>query len=131
MASIITTVALDPDTADIKNRMIAHYGFSAWVRECLRRFAAEQGEQTHTHDEGSRIRGLCNGMTKPVCMICWSRGPPSRDDWMRWREGELENQPDPAVPFFTLPDQDTEKQGNKAPTKRRPGIIRRFIRWLI
>ena len=130
MASIITSISLDPETADIRERLIAQYGFSKWIRECLYRYAAEQGETTHRQHEDARIRGLCNGMLVPPCRICWPGGPPSRDGWIAGRMGS-ETKPEPEHAYFTLPDAKSEKKRQTAPAKVKPGLLTRFILWLI
>ena len=130
MVSIITSISLDPETAEIKDRLISHYGFSKWIRECLRRHAAEQGEVQHSQDEEARIRGLCNGLLVPPCRVCWPQGPPSRDGWIDWRMGS-ETKPEPRVPYFALPEAPAHEERKKAPAKVKPGLLTRFIMWLI
>ena len=130
MASIITSISLDPETADIRDRLIAQYGFSKWIRECLYRYAAEQGETTHRQHEDARIRGLCNGLLVPPCRICWPGGPPSCDGWIAWRMGS-EVKPEPEHAYFALPDAKSEKKRKTAPAKVKPGLLTRFILWLI
>jgi hypothetical protein len=132
MVSIITSISLDAETMDIKDRLIANYGFSKWVRECLRRYAAENGEATHPQPEDMRIRGLCNGLLVPHCRLCWPMGPPTRDDWIEWRMGRLEQQPQPRVAYFALPDTPAKKKRDKAPAKETTrGLLSRFLKWLL
>lgn len=135
MVSIITSIALDAETADIKSRLIAHYGFSKWIRECLRRYAAEQGEQHHTHEEQYRVRGLCNGVARPLCTICWPEGAPSREHWLEWLGGELSVRPPPRTPYFQLPDAApfSSAQLLKKPDRKseKVGLLRRLLRFLI
>ena len=147
MASIITSISLDPETADIRDRLIAQYGFSKWIRECLYRYAAVQGETTHSQDEDARIRGLCNGLLVPPCRLCWPEGPPSREGWIEWRMGS-ETKPKPKHAYFALPDAEPENKRQKGwgdgmprygtaipddpvPAKVKPGLLPRFILWLI
>jgi hypothetical protein len=130
MVSIITSISLDPETASIKDRLIASYGFSKWIRECLRRYAAEQGEAQHSQDEEGRVRGLCNGLLVPHCRVCWPEGPPSREGWIDWRMGS-ETKPEPRVAHFALPKAPTEKKRQQTPGRNNPGLLTRFYRWLI
>lgn len=130
MTSIITSISLDPETLKIRDQYIANYGFSKWIRESLRRYAAAHGPQTHTHPVEQRVRGLCNGMRNPACVICWPQGSPSVDDWAMWRLGKLEKRPEPRVPYFALPDADPEDKRKKTPPKVKRGLIRRLWAWL-
>lgn len=138
MASIITSISLDAETLEIKNRVIANYGFSRWIRECLRE-ADAQSNPTHTTEEDARIGGRCNGMAKPACVICWPLGAPSHNDWIAYREEArfvaFPQEPSaekPRIVKATLADGETQSEGKKTTTRHRSkkGLIRRFIAWL-
>ena len=139
MASIITSISLDAETLEIKNRVIANYGFSKWIRECLRE-ADAQSNPTHTTEELARIGGLCNGMKKPACVICWPEGAPSAAGWKAWAQIDhtspiKRRRPSaekPRIVKATLADYDAHSEGKKTTTRHRSkkGLIRRFIAWL-
>ena len=131
----ITSVSLDDETFHIKETLIKTYGFSAWIRECLRRYAREHlnktGDAVHTMDEENRIGGLCNGLNPNLCPICWPDGRPSQKDWMGWVSGSSEK-PRPEITPFSLPNDEAQDKGHKTPVRNDPkvGLIRRFIGWL-
>jgi len=139
MASIITSISLDLETVEIKDRVIANYGFSRWIRECLRE-ADAQANPAHTTEEEHRIGGLCNGMKKPACVICWPEGAPTSAGWKEWisidhtspvkrRRPSAEK---PRIIKAGLADSDARTERQKTTPRRRAkvGLIRRFIRWI-
>jgi len=138
MASIITSISLDAETMEIKERVIAHYGFSRFIRMCLHE-ADAMANPAHTTEEEHRIGGLCNGMQKPACVICWPLGAPSHNDWIAYRkEAEIVAFPKhpsaqkPRIIKAALTESNADSEGKKT-TPRRPaekGLIRRFILWI-
>jgi len=138
MASIITSISLDAETMEIKDRVIANYGFSKFVRTCLHE-ADAMSNPTHTTEEDHRIGGLCNGMQKPVCVICWPLGAPSHNDWIAYRkEAEFVAFPEhpsahkQRIVKAALTESDAESERQKTTSRRaeKKGLIRRFIRWI-
>ncbi len=135
--SRITSISLDDESFRIKESLIKNYGFSNWIRECLRRYANDhqirRGEAVHVQPEANRVRGLCNAMNKELCPICWPTGRPSQRDWMDWRGGVLDEKPQPVLPYFSLPHDDPQQESeNTSPSDpvEHLGLVRRFIRWL-
>lgn len=133
----ITSISLDDETFQIKETLIKSYGFSSWIRECLRRYALEHQVRTgtgdmHVMEEEKRVRGLCNGLNPNLCPTCWPKGRPSRADWLRWVQGELDEKPEPLMRYFPLPTEEPQKESNETPMSDQPhkGILRRFLRWL-
>lgn len=136
MASIITSISLDQETLEIKNRVVGHYQFSKFVRACLRELDA-QCSPTHTTHEDSRVHGLCNGLFKPCCVICWPDGAPSRADWLAFAGQTIPpTQPSAEkqrVVKSNFTHDYTGSEGKKTPTRKRTqkGLIRRLLAWLI
>jgi hypothetical protein len=83
----ITTVALDEETAELANQIP---NFSEWVRSQIRQEAGKAGVGTHSQDPKHRVRGKCNPMGKNPCRVCWPEGAPSKDDWLMFREGLID-----------------------------------------
>jgi hypothetical protein len=75
-----TSVSLDPETAEIADRI---GNFSAFVRDCLRRWNAyDLG--IHLQPERAEIdlgKKCFPRHKKGCCKLCWPDGPPSHDDW--------------------------------------------------
>jgi len=138
MASIITSISLNEETLEIKNRVVGHYQFSKFVRACLMELDA-QVSPTHTTHEDSRVHGLCNGLYKPVCVICWPDGAPSRADWKAFAttsgNGSVE-QPSAEkqrVVKSNFTHDYTGSESKQTPTRKsaQKGLIRRLLAWLI
>lgn len=139
MASIITSISLDAETMEIKDRVIANYGFSKFVRSCLRE-ADAMANPTHTTVEAGRVAGYCNGLVRPACVICWPDGGPSGTDWLAFRSaerrvagsGEKPSAQKQRIVKAALAESDAKREGQKTPTNRRgqKGLIRRFIGWI-
>lgn len=83
-----TTVALDEETAELVQRIP---NFSLWVRNQVRQEAGKAGVGVHRQDPSNRIRGKCNPMGKSPCRICWPEGAPSKDDWIAFRNGQIDS----------------------------------------
>ena len=92
MASIIRSVSLTPKTARVASKM---GNFSAFVRECLERYEAARGGGTHAQPEGSRLAGLCNGVLRPACVLCYPLGGPRREDWLIFATAQRRDDDDP------------------------------------
>ena len=139
MASIITSISLDAETMEIKDRVIANYGFSKFVRTCLRE-ADAMANPTHTTEESARVGGFCNGLHIPPCVICWPLGAPSGTDWLAFARAERRVAGSGSRPSAqkqrmvkaVLTESDADDEGQKTPTRRpaKKGLIRRFIRWI-
>lgn len=134
MASIITSISLDEETNEIRERVVGHYRFSAFVRASLRELDA-QCSPTHTTDETARHHGLCNGLFKPVCVICWPDGAPSRAAWLAFVTNGAEK---PSAEKqrvvksnFTHDYTGNESKRTTPPKKSSKGLLRRFLAWLI
>lgn len=82
-----TTIALDEETAELVQHIP---NLSQWVRNQLRQEAGKAGVGVHRQDPQFRIRGKCNPMGKEPCRICWPEGAPSKDDWLMFRNGEID-----------------------------------------
>ena len=133
MASIITSISLDEETLEIKNRVVGHYQFSKFVRACLRELDA-QCSPTHTTEENARHLGLCNGLHKPPCVICWPDGAPSRIDWLEWvRNGDgIPSAEKQRVVKSNFTHDYTGTESKQTPTRRGgKGLVRRALAWLI
>lgn len=80
MSKWMTSVNLDEETAQIA-KMLPNR--SAFIRECLRRWANAQAT-THLHPTESP---RCYPHSKKgVCPLCWPNGIPSVEDWKYYRE---------------------------------------------
>lgn len=137
MASIITSISLDAETLEIKNRVVGNYQFSKFVRECLRELDA-QCNPTHTTLEDARIHGLCNGLFKPVCVICWPDGAPSQADWKAFVGQSIPyTQPSAEKNRIVKTNFTEDYTGGKSEktatiqSSRKKGLVRRFLLWLI
>lgn len=75
-----SSVALDEESYQISKRV---GNFSAFVRECLRRWNA-QDLGTHIAPTAS---DKCNPFSKKgACVICWPDGAPEKKDWFYYLE---------------------------------------------
>ena len=135
MRRFTTTVALDEETAELVDQIP---NFSEWVRNQLRQEAGKAGVGTHTHDPKHRVRGKCNPMGKNPCRVCWPEGAPSKDDWLAFREGridEIDTSYQQRMKHFTQQafsrDVSEKKSTKTIPSNHEQiGIIRRFWRWV-
>jgi len=133
MASIITSISLDEETMEIKNRCVGSHQFSRFVRACLYELDA-QVSQSHTQVEEARINGVCNGLLKPVCVICWPDGAPSGAGWRKYRSGGvLPSAEKQRVVKSNFTHDYAKTEGKNTPTRNQPkrGILRRILAWLI
>ena len=76
-----SSVSLDEETHAIAKRM---GNFSAFVRDCLRRWNAYD-TGTHIQQESRAVQDgkKCYPRhRKGCCVICWPDGAPHHDDWM-------------------------------------------------
>lgn len=81
MSSIIKTISLDPQTAQLAKNIP---NFSRFVRECLiRHFLHEGGSYGQCKREDDDAK-LCLPMVAPRCMKCWPAGPPPHDAWVAY-----------------------------------------------
>lgn len=134
MKRYTTSVALDEETAEL----VVHIpNFSEWVRNQIRKEAGQAGVGVHRQDPQYRIRGKCNPMGKNCCRLCWPEGAPSKDEWLLYREGQLD-EIDSSYPermkHFTQQafthDVAQQKSRDAISDNRKPktGWIRRFFR---
>jgi len=133
MVSIITSISLDPETVEIKNRCVGGHQFSRFVRACLRELDA-QVSQSHTQVEEARINGVCNGLLKPACVICWPDGAPSGAGWREYRMGGvLPSAEKKRVVKSTMTHDYAGSESKQTPTRKsaQKGLIRRLLAWLI
>jgi len=84
MSSIIKSISLDPQTAELASRIP---NFSRFVRECLiRHHFTKEGVnlQCMREDDDSQ---LCNpySTVKGRCLSCWPAGPPPIEAWRAYR----------------------------------------------
>jgi len=80
MSSIIKSISLDPQTAELASRIP---NFSRFVRECLiRHHFTKEGVNLRCMREDDDSR-LCNpySTVKGRCMSCWPAGPPPHEAW--------------------------------------------------
>tara|TARA_R100000329_G_scaffold145794_1_gene131706 strand:- start:176 stop:655 length:480 start_codon:yes stop_codon:yes gene_type:complete len=80
MGRMIKSISLPPHLAakaeDIPN-------FSAFVQDALER----HGHQVSINAcRPIPLLEVCNGVRKPTCGICYPRGPPNNDEWLRFRK---------------------------------------------
>lgn len=87
MRRYTTTINLDEETAELVNHIP---NFSLWVRNQLRQEAGKAGVGVHSQAPDVRIRGMCNPMGKEPCRVCWPEGAPSKDDWLLFRSGKID-----------------------------------------
>jgi len=133
MASIITSISLDERTMEIKNRCVGSHQFSRFVRACLTELDA-QVSATHTQAEEARVNGVCNGLLKPACVLCWPDGAPSGEAWRKYRfgGGEIPSAEKQRIVKSTFTHDYAQKESKDAATsKATKGLLRRFIAWLI
>jgi hypothetical protein len=80
-----SSVSLDEDTHAVAKRM---GNFSAFVRECLRRWNAHD-LGIHIQPERADIelgKKCFPRHRKGCCVLCWPDGPPTQDDWSYYVE---------------------------------------------
>lgn len=137
MSSIIKSISLDPQTADLAQRIP---NFSKFVRECLiRHHFTKEGVNLQCMREDDESP-LCNpfSVVKGRCVSCWPAGPPPHDAWSTYcrkplytDSGSLLLEPNPDYmdhalvqwhaeganpPVFSFEDMIIE--GNAKPSKR-------------
>lgn len=78
MASIIKSISLDPQTAQLASQVP---NFSRFVRECLIRHHLDSGGEWGQCKRVDEEAKLCIPTVKPRCMKCWPGGPPSPEAW--------------------------------------------------
>ena len=81
MTSIIKSISLDPQTAELARQVP---NFSRFVRECLLRHPRSSGGewiQCKREDEEAK---LCLPMVKPRCLKCWPAGRPPQEAWIAY-----------------------------------------------
>jgi len=79
MGRMIKTVSLPPHLHE-KAEQIKN--FSGWVQDRLE----EEGSIVHTaaHRPIDGL-GICNGVRRPTCALCYPHGAPTRDEWLAFR----------------------------------------------
>jgi len=136
MSSIIKSISLDPQTAELAKRIP---NFSRFVRECLiRHHFTKEGVNLQCMREDDESQ-LCNpySTVKGRCLSCWPAGPPPHEAWRAYRRKPvltdsgmiIEAKPDYMVhelvqeaaedanpPIFGFEDMIIE--GNAKPTKK-------------
>tara|TARA_Y100000310_G_C20688747_1_gene820802 strand:- start:1096 stop:1566 length:471 start_codon:yes stop_codon:yes gene_type:complete len=78
MASIIKSISLDPQTAQLASQVP---NFSRFVRECLIRHHLACGGAWAKCERENDEDKLCLPMKTPRCLKCWPAGPPPREAW--------------------------------------------------
>jgi hypothetical protein len=81
---VIKSVSIEKTDAEIIQRQGPGFNLSAFVRECLRRFAVHKEQVLSEHaNHGVHERlGFC--LPRSFCPLCWPNGPPSAVDWSRF-----------------------------------------------
>ena len=79
-SNFMTSINLDEETSEIAKRLTNR---SEFVRECLRRWNAfDLAEHVHPNETDK-----CMPLTKKgCCILCWPHGPPTKADWLYYRE---------------------------------------------
>jgi len=137
LSSIIKSISLDPQTAELASRIP---NFSRFVRECLiRHHYTKEGINIQCMREDDESQ-LCNpySTVKGRCVSCWPAGPPPNPAWSSycrkplWTEsGSLLLDPNPAYMDHVLVQEAAEEanppvfsfedmtiSGNAKPTKK-------------
>lgn len=80
-----SSVALDEESYQISKRV---GNFSAFVRECLRRWNAHDlGEHIQPERADIPLGKKCfPRLRKGCCVLCWPDGPPRQEDWSYYCE---------------------------------------------
>ncbi|GAI62174.1 unnamed protein product [marine sediment metagenome] len=82
---VIKSVSIEQTDAEIIQRQGPAFNLSAFVRQCLRRYALHKDQLSTSHPQpGVRERlGFC--MPRSMCVVCWPDGPPSQEAWDNYR----------------------------------------------
>jgi len=86
MSSIVKSVSLDPESANIARRIP---NFSKFVRECLKRYAALNGGEPicPVADLVDTLgQAFCVPARGRVCLKHWPDGPAPLHDWKEYRQ---------------------------------------------
>jgi len=82
---VIKSVSIEKTDAEIIQRQGPAFNLSAFVRQCLRRYALHKEQLSSSHaNPGVRERlGFC--MPQSMCPQCWPDGPPTSEAWERYK----------------------------------------------